>query len=97
MCDLIICDIVNDITGLINDVFVPLLMAIAFIVFLYGVASKYILSNGDPDKVSEGHKLILWGLIGFVVILSVWGLVYVVSNTLGLEGFDPPLRPVSYY
>lgn len=81
---------------LINSVFVPLLFAIAFIVFLYGVAKTYIFSHGEPDEVSEGHKLILWGVIGFVVMVSLWGLVNVVANTFGLTGSVAPTLPKSY-
>ncbi len=68
----------------INTILVPVLFALAFIVFLFGVARKYIFSNGDSGKVAEGHRLILWGLIGFVVMLSLWGLVNIVTNTFGL-------------
>ena len=92
----------GDITGvacnilyIINDILVPVLFSIAFIVFLYGVFAKYILSNGDQDKVAEGHKLILWGLIGFAVMISIWGLVNVVANTFGLTGSSAPCLPSS--
>lgn len=80
---------------IINAILVPLIFAISFLVFLYGVAKKYILSNGESAEVEEGHKLILWGLIGFVVMISVWGLVNVVSNTFGLEGDYTPRLPLS--
>ena len=83
---------------LINNVLVPLVFAIAFIVFLYGVATKYILSNGDEGKVKEGHTLILWGIIGFVVMVSLWGIVNVVANTFNLNSFlisSPPSPPQS--
>lgn len=71
---------------IINSVLVPLLFAISFIVFLYGIAKAYILSPGDEEAVKSGHKIILWGLIGFAVMISVWGLVNVVVATFGLGG-----------
>jgi hypothetical protein len=82
---------------LINHVLVPLVFAISFIVFLYGVATKYILSSGDEGKVKEGHTLILWGIIGFVVMVSVWGLVNIVTNTfsLGSSVLSPTPPPQS--
>ncbi len=81
----------------INSVLVPLLFAIAFIVFLYGVAKAYIFSAGDPEAVKGGHKLILWGVIGFAVMISLWGLVNVVANTFGLTGSYAPPPPYSPY
>jgi hypothetical protein len=80
---------------LINNVAVPLLFAVAFIVFLYGVAQTYIFSHGDQEAVGKGHKLILWGIIGFVVMISIWGLVNVVANTFGLGGQYAPETPYS--
>ena len=91
-----ICSIASTILYLINSVAVPVLFAIAFIVFLYGIAKAYIFSGGDPGEVAEGHKLVLWGIIGFVVMISLWGLVNVVSNTLGLGGYSAPPLPNSY-
>lgn len=72
------------IINIINGALVPLLFAVSFIMFLYGVAKAYILSPGDEEAVKSGHKIILWGLIGFAVMISVWGLVNVVVNTFGL-------------
>ena len=91
-----ICQVASTILYIINFVLVPVLFALAFIVFLYGIVLKYIFSHGDPEKVSEGHKLLLWGLIGFVVMISLWGLVNVIANTLGLYGISAPPPPRSY-
>ncbi|MCX6787461.1 MAG: hypothetical protein NTY93_03005 [Candidatus Kaiserbacteria bacterium] len=81
---------------IINGVLVPVLFAVAFIVFLWGVAQAYIFSKGDEAAVGKGHKLMLWGLIGFAVMVSVWGLVNVVVNTFGLWGYSAPPLPNSY-
>lgn len=91
-----ICGIANTIIYLINSVLVPLIFALAFIVFLWGVYKAYILSHGEAAEVSEGHKLILWGVIGFVVMVSLWGMVNVVANTFNLTGINAPTPPVSY-
>lgn len=86
--------IANTVLVIINNILVPVLFAIAFIVFLYGIAKAYIFSLGSDD-VSKGHKLMLWGVIGFVVMISIWGLVNVVANTFGLGGAFAPPTPTS--
>jgi hypothetical protein len=96
ICTNTICGVAQNILYLINNVLVPLLFAVAFIVFLYGVASAYIFSGGDPERVKQGHQLILWGIIAFVVMISLWGLVNVVANTFGLGGSTAPQLPTSY-
>jgi len=85
------------ILSIINGVLVPVLFAISFIVFLYGIAKTYIFSHGDEGAVETGHRIILWGLIGFAAMISVWGLVNVAVNTFGLGGMlVPPPTPTSY-
>lgn len=94
-CGNTICLVGQNILYIINNILVPVLFALAFIVFLYGIALKYIFSGGDPGKVAEGHKLLLWGIIGFVVMISIWGIVNVVANSFGLGGAFAPAPPTS--
>ena len=90
--------VASTILYLINSVFVPVLFAVAFLVFLYGVADAYVFSKGEPAAVAKGHKIILWGVIGFVAMISLWGLVNVVANTFGLAGAGaPPLPSAALY
>lgn len=91
-----ICYIGETIIYVINDILVPVLFAVSFMVFLYGVAKTYIWSGGETENVEKGHKIILWGLIGFVIMVSLWGLVNAVSNTFGLTGYGVPYLPTSY-
>jgi len=84
------------ILGLINQVLVPVLFAIAFITFLWGVY-KYFIAEGDSeDGQKKGKQLMLYGIIGFFIMVSLWGLVNVVANTFGLTGWAAPALPMSY-
>lgn len=83
----------QNIKTIINEDLVPVLMAIAFIVFLWGVYRYFILGAADEGKRAEGRQFVLWGVIGFVVILSLWGLVSVVQTTLGLTSTGAPCAP----
>lgn len=84
----------NSVVGIINGILVPVLMAIAFITFLYGVFKYFILGGADGGAHSEGRTFIIYGIVGFVVILSVWGLVGILGATLGLSaGGSAPQVP----
>lgn len=83
----------NSITGVINYVLVPVLMAIAFIVFLWGVYKYFILGAADEKSRTDGRQFTLWGVIGFVVILSLWGIVNIFMSTLGLSVGTAPAYP----
>lgn len=79
---------------IIDQVLVPLIFSIAFIVFLWGVAQFFIISAGDEKKREEGKKFLLWGIIGFFVMFSVWGIVNLFINTLGFGGAPRPDLPL---
>ena len=79
-------DFVDIILRTISNVLVPLIIGIAFIVFIWGVFRYFIY---DTEEAKErGKDLMVYGLIGFVVIISIWGLVNLLVNTFDLD-VDP--------
>jgi hypothetical protein len=78
---------------LINGILVPILIAIAFIVFLWGVYKYFILGADDEAARQTGRQFVLWGIIGLVVIFTVWALVALVMGTLGLGVAKSPPYP----
>jgi|GEM_PF-432464 len=80
-----IFDIGAFIIGVINNLVVPVLFSIAFIVFVYGAFKTFIMGAQSEDVQKEGKNLMLWGLIGFFVMVSVWGLVNILTGTIGFS------------
>ncbi len=78
------------IIGMIDKVIVPLVFAIAFIVFIWGVFQYFIAGAGNEEKRNEGKQFVLYGLIGFFLMLSVWGIV---NLLVGSFGFGAQARP----
>jgi hypothetical protein len=72
------------IIGIINTVIVPVIFALAFLVFIWGVMNYFIFSGGDEGKRSEGRQFAFWGILGMVVLFSVWGFVNLMLSTLGI-------------
>jgi len=69
----------------INNIIVPVLFSIAFIVFVYGAFKTFIMGAQSEDVQKEGKNLMLWGLIGFFVMVSVWGLVNILTGTVSFN------------
>jgi hypothetical protein len=61
------------------DIATPL----AVIMVLVG-AFKLITSAGDPEKVSEGKKTILYAAVGFAIALLAGGIVSIIKSVLGV-------------
>lgn len=74
----------------INNVLVPVLFAVAFIVFLWGAFKTFILGANSEEVKDQGKNLMLWGLIGFFVMVSIWGLVNILTGTVSFGNSAGP-------
>lgn len=69
---------------LINTYAIPFLIALAILYFLYGVL-QFIMNADDDTKRAAGRNKIIYGLVGLVVMVSVWGLIGFVQRSFGLQ------------
>ena len=72
----------------IGNVVIELLIAFAVIYIIINVV-RFIMS-GDDTKRSELRTSILWGIVGLFVILSIWGLVRILTNTFNTGNRQAP-------
>ncbi len=82
-------DIIADITDII-DVIIPLLITIAVLTLMWGIV-QFITAAGDEEKRKKGREFIIYGIIGLFVMVSIWGLVGVLSGTFNLSTSAPKL------
>lgn len=61
---------------------IPLLIAVALVVFFWGLI-KYIAGAGEGNE--EGRKIMIAGIVGLFVMVSIWGIIRVIGNTLGIQ------------
>jgi len=84
-------DFTRRIIDVINNALVPLILAFAFIVFIWGVF-RFFIADTEEAK-TRGRELLVYGLIGFFVIISVWGIVNLLINTFDLDSRAPTELP----
>ena len=77
-------EFVDSITAGINGVVVPLIVTLAFFVFIYGIIQYFFIGGGEPANREKGRYFILWGAIGLALVFAVRGLVRILLSTLGL-------------
>ena len=81
--------ILGQIVNIVNAI-IPILMLVAFAVFLWGVV-KFIFSGGDEEKRKTAKHYLIYGLIGLFVMVAVWGLVTVLISTFNLSETSIPI------
>jgi len=74
------------VTELINNFLVPLLLAAAFLMFVYGVFMFFVVGGSDPEKRKDGRSLVIYSIIGFALIFALWGIVSFVVGAIGGDG-----------
>jgi predicted PurR-regulated permease PerM len=74
--------LMQSVNRVIINPLIILLFALAVVYFIYGL-TKYLLSpeNEEIRKTSKSHML--WGIIGMFIMISVFGIMNILLNTLG--------------
>ncbi len=85
-------DVLNFLTCLISKSVVPLLFAVAILVFIWGVIN--FIKEEKAEEREKGKEFMIWGIIAFTVMLGVWGFVAILGSTFGVTNVVPQL-PIS--
>lgn len=78
-------DILCNISSILNSI-IPILLILGVIYFIWGVIT-YMIGTGEEAK-KGGKNKIIYGLIGLVIIVGLWGIVNIVTNTFGIANQD---------
>lgn len=62
----------------------PFVFALATFMILVGVVN-YVRQAGNEEKVKEARGFIVWGIVFLFVMLSVWGIVNVLTGSFKFE------------
>jgi hypothetical protein len=76
--------------GAILNIIIPILITLAVIYVIYGVI-KYVTAS-DSDGQAEGRTVIISGIVGLFVIVSIWGLVAILNSTFGVNQGGPNIQ-----
>jgi uncharacterized membrane protein YozB (DUF420 family) len=67
--------------GGILNMLIPILIAAAVVFFFYGLV-QYI----RKPEIAEGRNTMIAGILSLFIMVSIWGLVNLAQNSLGVSG-----------
>ncbi len=73
--------IVSNITTLLINPVIYLLVALSMMYFFWGIA-LFVLNADDTAKRTEGRNHMIWGVIGLFILGSVWGIINFIDATV---------------
>ncbi len=71
---------------IVDVIVIPIMEAlflVAILMFIFGVF-KMIMNGTDASVREEGQKTIMWSIVGMFIMISVYGIIRLIANTLGL-------------
>jgi len=76
--------------GSLIRLLIPIVVALALLYFFWGLA-KFVLASGNEVDKQKGKDIMLWGIVAIFVMVSVWGIILLLQETLGIYGGSAPL------
>ncbi len=63
------------------------IFSLGFLVFIWGLV-QFLDALNKGGKSDDGKQHMLWGIVGMFIMVSVFGIISFITNTLGL-GITP--------
>lgn len=61
------------------------LMIAATIVFFMWNMFLFVKNSDQPEELEKSKSKAVWGIIALAVMVSMWGLVYFITSSIGLD------------
>ena len=81
-----------DILKLFNSTIIPLIFAVAVFFFIWNAARYFVFNGANEAGQDSAKRLALYGIAALVIMLSLWGIVNMVSGAFGI-GRSTPICP----
>jgi len=89
-----ITDFLSKLNAYILNPAIELMFAVAFVYFLYGIIRFLSLEVTDKAR-DDAKRSILWGLVGMLIMFSVYGIIAFVLRSFGISNSQiaPAAKP----
>lgn len=77
--------LLTNVLNFTNNVLIPFIIAIGFLVFVWGMFQYFIAGGANDEAKEKGKSLMIYATLGFVLIIIFWGVVNLLTESTGLD------------
>jgi len=78
-------DLVSAINTVIINPLIAFIFAVALVYFFIGLIQFLFKRGSDENSVQQGKSHMLWGIVGMFIMVSVFGIMQLLINSIGAE------------
>ena len=71
------------VAAIVNPI-IQVIFAVALVMFVYGIF-EFVRGADSPEVRKKGQQHIMYGLIGLVIMVSVFTIINILINTVGAD------------
>jgi len=75
----------------LSDIVIPFLLGIAFLFFIINVIRFFVAGGSNEEGREKAKSLAIYGIAAFVFIIIFWGIINMLSYSIGLDGYVQPI------
>lgn len=68
-----------------SDIFIPFLIGIAFFIFAFNAVRYFVIGGSNQESQEKAKSLALYGVLAFVLFVVFWGIINMLTSSIGLE------------
>jgi len=85
---------IHKVDQVIINPLITLLFIVALLIFMYGVF-EYVRDSNSGSGREDGRRHILAGVFGLFIMVSVFGIIQLVLNTVGASSSDTGVSQIT--
>lgn len=81
------------VTYIINPA-ILVIFAAGFFLFIYGLV-RFMWTLNQGGEATEGKQHMIWGIVGMLVMVSVFGIITLITDTFGIDYQNPDVSRIN--
>ena len=87
-------NLIDRFVDLIVDPAILVIFTFGFFLFIWGLV-QFLWNLDEGGENASGKQHMLWGIVGMLIMVSVFGILNIIDNTLGLNAANPDVGRIN--